>query len=611
MFSTRYRFLAWATFCAVLASCLFLSGLGGGFIFDDRPNIQDNGALHLSELSADKLLLAAYSFQPGNGSRALSMLSFALDYWRGGGLDPAVFKTTNLVIHALTIFALALFFRRLLSLAQWPARRAACVALVLTGLWAIHPLQVSSVLYVVQRMQTLGTLFLVLALWAYLGARHAQIAEQRSHAYWALTGFFWALAFAAKEDSILFPAYALVLELTVLQFRAAQPAMARALRRVWMAAALVGAMAYFFVVLPHYWSWGDYPGRTFSSSERLLTQGRVLVMYLGQILLPLPERLPFFYDDLEISRSFLNPVSTLLALVLIGGLLAWAWRWRKARPVFSCGVLLFFAGHFMTSNVIGLELVFEHRNHFPLIGAVLALGDLCVAAVLRWRIPQVWNIALAAMVFVALGAGTLVRAHDWGEPLHFAQRTLEMAPGSERAWVALGGTYADLAAFRPDSAYLESAIATVRQGAEQFDSALLRSNVVNYKSIQGTATSEDWERFHQCLERVPMTVQNRNVIWPMIQNAQIGISMDARGVLTAMSILSRRTTYSPSENLQLASYALNDTPFSEEALPYLIRAVEQSPAGDAGIEQMLSALSESGWDEWVEQLSRIPRAPAK
>ena len=41
--------------------------------------------------------------------------------------------------------------------------------------WAAHPLQVSAVLYVVQRIQTMGTLFLVLALWAYLQARQAQI----------------------------------------------------------------------------------------------------------------------------------------------------------------------------------------------------------------------------------------------------------------------------------------------------------------------------------------------------------------------------------------------------------------------------------------------------
>ena len=522
-----------------------------------------------------------------------------------------MFKATNLAIHALTAFVLALFFRQLLLLAHWPARRAALVALALAGLWAVHPLQVSSVLYVVQRMQTLGTLFLVLALWAYLKARHAQIDARRSRRYVALTGLFWVLAFAAKEDSILLPAYAWVLELTVLRFRAARPALARGLQHGYAVAALVGVAAYLLVVVPHYWSWGDYPGRTFSSAERLLTQGRVLVMYIGQILLPLPERLPFFYDDLKVSRGLLDPVTTLPAWGLIAALLVWAWRWRAKRPVFACGVLLFFAGHFMTSNVIGLEMAFEHRNHFPLIGAVLALGDMMVAALLRWSVRLEWGVAWVVLVFAATGTATVIRAHAWGEPLRFAQYGVDIAPDSERAWLALGGVHAYLARLRPGSSHLDSAIETCRQGAQRLGSALLLSNVVNYKTIKGNVTQQDWDRFHQRLEQVPMTVQNRNVIWVMIQNAQRGIPMDERGVLTTMEILSRRTTYSPSENLRLASYALNDTPFSEEALPYLIRAVEQSPAGDAGIEQMLSALSESGWDEWVEQLSRIPRAPAK
>jgi hypothetical protein len=116
----RFHFPALAMLCALLAACLFLPGLDGGFTFDDRPNIQENTALHVDELNTDNLLTAAYSYQPGKGTRALSMLSFALDH-RRGGLDPKVFKTTNLVIHALTTFALALLFRRLLMLAQWPA----------------------------------------------------------------------------------------------------------------------------------------------------------------------------------------------------------------------------------------------------------------------------------------------------------------------------------------------------------------------------------------------------------------------------------------------------------------------------------------------------------
>jgi len=603
---TRYCFHAAALVCALVAACLFIPGLGGGFIFDDRPNIQENGALHLTQLSVDSVLAAAYSYQPGRGTRALSMLSFALDHWRGG-LDPKVFKTTNLVIHAVTTFALAFLFRRLLMLAQWPARRAMWTALALSGLWAIHPLQVSSVLYVVQRMQTLGTLFVVLALWAYLSAREAQIDGRQGRRYLALTGLFGVLAFAAKEDAVLLPAYALVLELTILRFRAAKPALSRTWRQGYLLATVAGIALYLFVVLPHYWSWGDYPGRTFSSAERLLTQGRVLVMHIGQILLPRPESMTFFYDDLQVSRGLLDPPSTLLALAMIAGLLVLAWRWRGQRPVFACGVLLFFAGHALTGNVLNLELAFEHRNHLPLIGAVLAIGDLFAALTQRWDVRSAWVAGIATLALLATSVVTVTRAHAWGDPLRFALYSVAIAPNSERAWLALGETYAGLGGQRAESPYMQKAIDACQAGMKHIDSPLLLSNIVTYKSIQGSVTPADWRRFHQRLKTAPMTLQNRNVVWGLIRNAQRGIPMDERGVLDTLEIVSGRTAFSTQENLQLASYAFSDTHSPDEALPYLERAVQHAGPDDPLVAETLSQLESAGHGDWVQRLRTMMR----
>jgi len=602
----RFRFPALAMLCALLATCLLLPGLDGGFIFDDRPNIQENTALHVEELSADNLLTAAYSYQPGKGTRALSMLSFALDHWRGG-LDPKVFKTTNLVIHAVTTFALALLFRRLLMLAQWPARRAMWTALALSGLWAIHPLQVSSVLYVVQRMQTFGTLFAVLALWTYLSAREAQIDGRQGRPYLALTGLFGILAFAAKEDAVLLPAYALVLELTVLRFRAAQPALSRTWRQGYLLATVTGVALYLFVVLPHYWSWGDYPGRTFSSAERLLTQGRVLVMHIGQILLPRPESMTFFYDDLPVSRGLLDPPSTLPALAMIAALLVLAWRWRGQRPIFACGVLLFFAGHALTSNVLNLEMAFEHRNHLPLIGVVLAIGDLVAALTQRWQMRSAWVAGIATLALLATSVVTLNRAHAWGDPLRFALYSVEIAPDSERAWLALGETYASLGGQRAESPYMQKAIDACQAGMKHIDSPLLLSNIVTYKSIQGSVTPADWHHFHERLRKAPMTLQNRNVVWGLILNAQRGVRMDERGVLDTLEIVSSRTAFSTQENLQLASYAFSDTHFPNEALPYLERAIEHAEPDDPLVAKTLSQLESAGHGDWVQRLRTMMR----
>src|SRR3546814_18710761 len=98
-----------------------------------------------------------------------------------------------------------------------------------------------------------------------------------------------------KEDSVLLPAYTLALELTVLRFSANSTRLAGILRRGYLIATLAGAAAYLLWVIPHYWQWSAYPGREFSTPERLLTEARVLCLFLWPIFVPFPHQKPFNY----------------------------------------------------------------------------------------------------------------------------------------------------------------------------------------------------------------------------------------------------------------------------------------------------------------------------
>ena len=144
-------------------------------------------------------------------------------------------------------------------------------------------------------------------------------------------------------------------------------------------------------------------------------------MYLGQIVLPLPGRMPFFYDGLQPSRGLLSPGSTLLSLAALAALAFAAWRLRRRRPLFALGVLLFFLGHAITASVIGLELAFEHRNHFPLAGAVLAIGDLLAAAAARLRLPSRATAIAGCLLVASLASATVIRLHAWGSPMRFSR----------------------------------------------------------------------------------------------------------------------------------------------------------------------------------------------
>lgn len=602
------RFILLALLLALLAACPFLPGLGGGFIFDDVPNIVENSALHLHSFSLDGIAQAAYSFQPGKGTRPLSMLSFSLDYLRGG-LNPANYKSTNLLIHVITAFVLMVFLRRLFRLLGFGGAWGDVFALIVSVAWAVHPLQVSSVLYVVQRMQTLVTLFLLLAMWAYVEMRWAQMEGRRSRGWGILVILFWMLGLASKEDAALLPLYTLMLELTVLQFKAAHPSLARLWLRAYWTFAILGAVVFFFIVVPRHWQSGFYVSRDFSSWERLLTQPRVLVMYLGQILLPFPGGMPFYYDHIQVSRGLLRPITTLPSLLMIVALLAWALRWRRFRPLFSFGLLLYFSGHFMTSNVINLELAFEHRNHLPMLGVLLAVADLCLLAVSRWSAEASRWIAVPVLIgLVMLALATFERAKAWGDSIRFASSSVRAAPTSARAWLVLCGTYFERSGGRAESPYLGKAIETCTEGAKLTGSAPMLSNVVIFKTIRGDVQLADWQALLDRLREVRMNPQNQGIALITLDNLDRGIPLDESRVLDLFEIISSRAELAPRDYLRMGAYIHNSTQQPNMSLRYFVEAVKRYPPEDPAVSKLIAELRAAGRVEWASQLDKLRRS---
>lgn len=596
-------FLLFSLLCAALAILPFLPGLPGGFVFDDEQNIVQNSGIELQSLEPGALLYAALSPQPGGMTRVLPTLTFALDYWRGNGLDPATFKVTNIAIHALTTFVLAWFLHSLLLVAGVTRERARWSALAMAMAWALHPLQVSSVLYVVQRMQTLATLFLILALWAYLVARQAQMEGASGRRGWMLAALLGAVAISCKEDAVLLPVYALVLELTLLRFRAADPGLSRNLHRGYMLLAALGTATYAFVVIPHYWSLDTYTFRNFSTLERLLSEGRVLCRYLWEILLPLPSHMPFYYDWLQPSRGLFEPWTTLPAYAVLLALLGAAWHTRKQRPLFGLGVLLFLAGHLVTANVVPLELAFEHRNHFPLIGIVLAAGDLVAMAATRLKLATAARVAGCLLLLVALASATAFRARSWDSDLNLALTSTKLAPGSARAWNSLCVLYFDRGGGpKADNPNIDKAVAACSEGAKVGnDSVISLTNIIAYKAIQGTLDGSDWDRYLSQLRHVKMTLENRTSFWVILNRVRRGVPMDESRVLETIEIVNRRAPFEPTQSAAIGYFILEHTQQQQRAIPYFTRAMKDAadPAFSAGI---IDELRKNGHADMAEKL---------
>lgn len=611
MLHARGRFFLVTLIVALLASLVFTPGLPGGFIFDDVPNIESNDAIKLERLDSAGLYKAIATPQMSGNARALPTLTFALDYWRGGGADPATFRTTNILIHAITALALAWLFRILLQTAGVADNRAQWAAPALALAWALHPMQVSSVLYAVQRLQTMGTMFLVLALMAYLKARNTQIMGQPARSWWMLTALLWILAMSCKEDSVLLPAYALALELTLLHFRAADAGLSRRLRRGYALATLVGATTFLFWAVPHYWSVDGYGGeRDFSTTERLLTQGRVLCLYLWQILVPLPSHMPFYYDWIQPSRGLLQPWTTLPAILALLALLGTAWKVRMRWPLFSLGVLLYFGAHFITSNVVGLELAFEHRNHFALIGAVLAVGSLLSHLWQRLQLPQRLQAVGTVVLLAGLATATASRAHDWRSNLTLTRASTESAPSSGRAWVELCASYYKAGGGgKPDNPNLDEAIVACEAGVVSAPSTLNNAAlVIVLKSRRGDLASQDWNRFQRMLKTVLMTRDNRRAVQVLMYHARNGVTLDKQEMLQAITTQTHRAKTSPFELASYGYFIMNDLGEPDLAIPYFVKAIESVPPGDPFAAQLAGELRAKGRPDLAASIESVDRA---
>jgi hypothetical protein len=419
---------------------IYWPGMAGDFVFDDFPNIVDSTPLHLFDGSLQSLVAAATSGSSSPLGRPLSTATFAINFYIYGD-SPYSFKLTNLAIHianAILVFVLALQLSRRRG-GDADTVRSLLPGLWITSVWALHPINLIPVLFVVQRMTSLSTLFILAALTMYLHARSTRGAKRVIEMAFSLL-LCWPAAVLSKETGLVLPIYIFLIEWLLLgTFRP----VSRKLK--WaVASATVSAVIGVCWVQWNFITAG-YAARSFDLAERLLTETRVLWFYVQQVFLPTPEIFSLFHDDIPISRGLLTPFTTLLAIIGWLIVLGLALQQRARRPLFTFGVLWFLASHAMESTILPLEIAYEHRNYLAFFGVFVWLASLLFSEskIARWRIAR---LSLAASFVLFCGLLTCLRSLQWGDEFQRSQIEVAHHPDSARAnyqaaTVALQRTY--------------------------------------------------------------------------------------------------------------------------------------------------------------------------
>lgn len=461
--SAGWRLISCCLALLVLLAIAYQQAPGNDFHFDDRDNIVEHKPVHMEQFSMAGLLTAWQ--QPFLAGRPLASLTFAVDWWRGGG-TPQPFLWTNLLLHGLTALAVFALLRLALKCAgrqgAWPDAAAALAA----ALWLAHPIQVQAVAYIVQRMALLAALFTLLSVFGYVRGR---LAGRHGMGWYVAALVAFAAGVSSKENAWITPALWWLAEFGLL--RAHGPLLRNAFDRLLFGLPLLLLL---LVVLDFASGQGPlaqrflpgYEARSFTFVERLLTQPRVLLLHVSQLLWPLPDRFSVEHA-ITLSRGLLDPPVTLAALAALFGwcLAGLAALWRERLRVVGFCMLWLPLTLAIESSVVPLEMVFEHRMYLPTVGlaGMLALG---LASLGRWRRSAALLVLLAVL---GLAWSTQQRVLVWRSDLTLYADALLHTPDSARALSGHGQALLEQGRFAEAEPELRRAIALDPTQAEAMD----------------------------------------------------------------------------------------------------------------------------------------------
>lgn len=319
--------------------------------------------------------------------RGVAIATFALNY-AVGGLDVFGYHLVNIIIHiingVMVYFLISLTLDRTLH-----ADHASKVPLYTALLFAVHPIHTQAVTYIVQRMESLASLFYLLALLLFIKGANTKKVVSAIILYSGVVLTYF-LGFKSKEIAITLPA---VIFLYDLYFVSCGDI--KAMLRRWPLYMILGFLLVYLAsktMVPSS-AVGAITGggfndvseasagfavKTITPLQYLYTQFNVIMTYLRLLILPLKQNLDY---DYPISKTLFE-LRTFMSFTCILAILSTA-LYLFMRPIsritchgrfISFFILWFFIILSPTSSFIPIvDVIFEHRIYLASVGFMAIL----------------------------------------------------------------------------------------------------------------------------------------------------------------------------------------------------------------------------------------------
>lgn len=395
-------FAVWAVYAGALQHH-FLDNWDDQFYVVENPVIRAFTLEHL-RTAFSKYYLGNYA--------PLHIISYMLDYslW---GMKPFGFIFSNLLLHTFsTLFFYAMLVRLSFS------RTAACLAALL---FAGHPVQVESVVWVSQRKNLLAMFFLLGAFHLYLSTQAAEGSRRLLFFAASLVAFIAALL--SKSVAVVFPIMLLAYDYCCLPPLAWRRGLRNKLPYL-AAALLVGLIALVSQDLNN--NGGRVPYHGGSPLVTFYTMLTVYARYLETLVYPW--RLSAVYGlPLRLTPDWTVVLSgiALLFSIVIGVVLC-----RRRNPL-AFWYLLFFIGLLPVSNIIPIVTLMNDRYlYFPMLGVSAAFGLFGDSAVFRLKPTRVpWRLFAGIMLIAVALISARERTRVWHDSIALWSDTASKTAG--------------------------------------------------------------------------------------------------------------------------------------------------------------------------------------
>jgi Flp pilus assembly protein TadD len=334
-------------------------------------------------------------------------------------LDPHVYHSANVALHAITSVLLFFLLRRLLR-ARSDVRSDLRSDLAACGgalLFALHPVQVETVGWISGAKDLLAGLFMVIAMLQYVGYATSP-SPRRRVLHYVLTVIASIAAMLSKPSAVALPLILAAIDGLLLRRSIVQIAR--------------GVLPLFMVTAPVLlWSKATQTGQGLptlvSPLLRPLVATDALAFYLGKVLLPL--RLTVDYGRyprfaIDNGQAWFTWIAPLM-------LAFFAWLLRRRLPELLVCAAIFAAALLPVLGLVPFDFqqystVADHYLYVAMIGVGLTVGSLLT------RIPKVASSAVVALLAVGLGIASFNQTRSWRDSFTLFGRAIAM---NGRSWL--------------------------------------------------------------------------------------------------------------------------------------------------------------------------------